>query len=517
MKTFNTTGKCMPHRDYMVEITDKLTGIASMVKRGDYFVINRARQYGKTTTLHMLAEYLKEEYIVLSFDFQKFSTAQFADEKTFSRSFAQHLLKDVDDNRNEACGLAKGTLDHIKGALRNDEIENLGQLFDELNKLCKEAEKPVVLMIDEIDSAANNQVFLDFLAQLRAYYLDRDRVPTFQSAILAGVYDIRNLKRKIREDEEHKANSPWNIAADFKVKMSFSKQAIAGMLVDYEEDFHTGMDVDQISELIFDYTSGYPFLVSRICKLMDEYVAGSPAFPCKASAWTRDGFLEAVKLLLTEKNTLFESLMGKLQDYPVLRQVVFSILFGGEKVIYSPDEQWIDMAMMFGFTKKQDGNVVIANRLFEMRLYNYFLATKDAQSSEIFRAASQGKTQYVQNGHLNMDLILKKYVEHFDSIYGDQDERFDEEEGRRRFLLYLRPIINGEGNYYIEAETRNERRMDIVVDYHGAETHIRSAANGNCWTTWIISISRKDTCSVIILTRKRKLAYTRFALGTRRS
>ena len=64
---------------------------------------------------------------------------------------------------------------------------------------------------------------------------------------------------------------------------------------------------------------------------------------------------------------------------------------------------------------------------------------------------------------------MKKFVEHFDSIYGEQKEVFDEEEGRRRFLLYLRPIINGVGNYYIEAQTRNARRMDIVVDYLGEQ------------------------------------------------
>ena len=66
-----------------------------------------------------------------------------------------------------------------------------------------------------------------------------------------------------------------------------------------------------------------------------------------------------------------------------------------------------------------------------------------------------------------MDLVMKKFVEHFDSIYGDQKKEFDEEEGRRRFLLYIRPIINGTGNYYIEPETRNSRRMDVVIDYLG--------------------------------------------------
>ena len=40
-----------------------------------------------------------------------------------------------------------------------------------------------------------------------------------------------------------------------------------------------------------------------------------------------------------------------------------------------------------------------------------------------------------------------------------------------RFLLYVRPIINGTGNYYIEARTRNNKRMDLVIDYLG-ERHI---------------------------------------------
>ena len=75
-------------------------------------------------------------------------------------------------------------------------------------------------MIDEVDSAANNQVFIDFLAQLRAQYLDREFYPGFQSVILAGVYDIKNLKRKLRPEEGHRYNSPWNIAVDFNIEFS---------------------------------------------------------------------------------------------------------------------------------------------------------------------------------------------------------------------------------------------------------------------------------------------------------
>lgn len=33
--------------------------------------------------------------------------------------------------------------------------------------------------------------------------------------------------------------------------------------------------------------------------------------------------------------------------------------------------------------------------------------------------------------------------------------------------MYLRPIISGIGNYYIEAQTKDAKRMDVIVDYLG--------------------------------------------------
>lgn len=44
-------------------------------------------------------------------------------------------------------------------------------LFELLSDFCAASSKPIVLIIDEVDSAVNNIVFFDFLAQLRAYYI----------------------------------------------------------------------------------------------------------------------------------------------------------------------------------------------------------------------------------------------------------------------------------------------------------------------------------------------------------
>ena len=98
-------------------------------------------------------------------------------------------------------------------------------------------------MIDEVDQASDHKVFIDFLGMLRSKFLKRSTRPTFQSVILAGVYDIKNLKHRIREDHEHQMNSPWNIAADFSVDMSFTRDDIASMLDEYEKDYKCTMEV----------------------------------------------------------------------------------------------------------------------------------------------------------------------------------------------------------------------------------------------------------------------------------
>ena len=224
-------------------------------------------------------------------------------------------------------------------------------------------------MIDEVDTAANNQVFLDFLAQLRAAYLDGDVTPSFQSVILAGVYDIRNIQRKLRADEEHRTNSPWNIAARFRVDMSFSAEEIDGMLKEYEADYRTGMDTGELSRLIYDCTSGYPYLVSSLCKYIDEDVAGTENFPDKEHAWTREGLMEAEKMLVSDNNTLFQSLTGKLSDYQELRTVLYELLFTGKQIPFVPQNYYIDVAAMFGFIRNEKGTAVISNRIFEAVFY----------------------------------------------------------------------------------------------------------------------------------------------------
>lgn len=466
-KVFNVTADCKPDRHYMVNLDNRLSAIRAMVDDGLYFTINRARQYGKTTTLRALAKYLEKDYYVIMLDFQRFDDAKFESGNAFSVAFAFSFLRRIVIKNNvalvRACEELKKSADSAKSSF------SLMELFELLSDICAAADKPVVLMIDEVDSATNNQVFLDFLAQLRAGYIDRDVLPTFHSVILAGVHDIKNLRRKLRPQDDHKLNSPWNIAADFKVDMSFSDAEIAGMLEAYESDHHTGMEIGVMAKLIYDYTAGYPFLVSRLCKFMDEDICREGKFDTLEKAWTIEGFQEAVKLVLKEKNTLFESLGEKLISYPELNHMLRSLLFNGKTIGYNFYEPSIHVATMFGFVKEQEGMLVIANRIFETWLYNYYLSSAEMQKQDIYTASVHDKNQFIVEGHLNIRRVFERFIEHFTSIYGEKNEAFIEEEGRKYFLLYLRPIINGVGNYYIESRTRDLRRTDVIIDYNGEQ------------------------------------------------
>lgn len=71
-KKFCTTGICIPEKNYMVDLSNRIQQIINQyIESGQYFTINRARQYGKTTLLYLLEKELrKQDYLVLSLSFE---------------------------------------------------------------------------------------------------------------------------------------------------------------------------------------------------------------------------------------------------------------------------------------------------------------------------------------------------------------------------------------------------------------------------------------------------------------
>ena len=451
MKRFNVTGNCIPDENYMVDISGKIAQIRNLVDNGSYFTINRGRQYGKTTTLAMLEKAIEGDYTVVSISFQGLGDNSFASDENFCATFIRLVVRMLKIMNVES--------EYIEQW--NDKSVNDFDLLDEhITNMCKN--KKIVLMIDEVDQASNNRVFLHFLGMLREKYLSRrnGKDYTFHSVILAGVYNIKNIKLKLineglytpGETENKTYNSPWNIAIDFEVDMSFNPTEIATMLNEYESDHNTGMDIAAISHEIYDYTSGYPFLVSRICQHIDEKLDKD---------WTSVGVEKAYAMLLKENNTLFQDLFKNIHNNEKLRELLYDLLFVGKDMPFSIDHETINMGYMYGFLKEENGKTKVSNKIFEMRIYNYFVLQEITEADYSLLSA---KAAVIQGGHFDMSLCLKKFGQHYDEITAGKDIKFLERHGTLLFLSYLKPLINGEGDYYIEPQV-SDFRMDIAVQY----------------------------------------------------
>jgi AAA+ ATPase superfamily predicted ATPase len=142
-------------------------------------VITRPRQYGKTTTLSQLYKNIKDKYKIIKISFEGVGLRSFESEETFCLIITEMFKKQFKKD--------KKILEKIS---RVKTMLELGYLISEITE-----EDEMILMIDEADKAANNEVFIEFLGMLRALYLEREEelTTTFKSVILAGVYDVRGI------------------------------------------------------------------------------------------------------------------------------------------------------------------------------------------------------------------------------------------------------------------------------------------------------------------------------------
>ena len=86
MKEFNTTAVCIPSKHYMVDLSERIREIKKLVDAGKYFTINRARQYGKTTTIDALSKHLQSSMRLSASSFQGMAKAGFENERLFLKA-----------------------------------------------------------------------------------------------------------------------------------------------------------------------------------------------------------------------------------------------------------------------------------------------------------------------------------------------------------------------------------------------------------------------------------------------
>ena len=451
VKKFNTTGKCNAAQHYMADVSHKLSDTLALVEEGEYFIINRPRQYGKTTMLHNLATALRGtgRYIVFNTSFGGVGDIIFNDEVTFSKGFVNILAT-----------YAKYQIPELAVWLREavKETTSLDLLSEVITELMVQTDKRIVLLIDEVDKSSNNQLFVSFLAMLREKYLLRDDIPTFHAIVLAGLHDVKSLKLKLRPDEEQKYNSPWNIATDFKVDMNLHPSEIKPMLEDYCAAKGVTMNIKQMADVLFYHTSGYPFLVSKLCKTIDEDI-----LPNKTErTWTLADMAESVRLLLQEKNANFDSLIKNLENDVRFYNFVYRIIMDGEIVVFNPHEPLIEKGILHGIFRR-NGQIKIQNRIYEQILYDYMTAKTTVGMKSQPNFASHF---VLDDGSLDMQAALLKFQQFMKEEFNQKDKTFLEQHGRLVFLSFLTPILNGKGHSFKEVQISEEKRLDIIATYN---------------------------------------------------
>lgn len=454
-KKFNDTGLCVPEKHFMVDRATKLSEVLVLINEESYFTISKPRQYGKSTMLFLLSRLLNrsDDFIALNISFEVFSQKIWSSEELFVTEFLELIIEELRFLKMD------NSVDTINKKI--DEIDSIVKLSRFITNFIKSfSNTKVVLMIDEVDKATNNQLFLDFLSMLRTKYSKRSEGKdfTFSSVILAGVHDVKSLKLRIPLEEESKFNSPWNIAADFKVNLSFNAGEIASMLHEYAEERQATMNIKDISEMLYYYTSGYPFLVSKLCKIIDEEIMGRS----EGYEWTRSVLEKALGIILTKDNTNFASLTKNLGNNRELYELVFEIVINGAQIMFNRQNPLENFGVLYGIFREENRFLKIHNRLYEQIIYDYMTSVLE---TTVLKEGSVYNNKFIKDNELNLEMVLLKFQAFMKEQYSKKEKDFLERYGRLLFLAYVKPIINGIGFDFKEVQISEEKRLDVVITF----------------------------------------------------
>jgi hypothetical protein len=140
------------------------------------------------------------------------------------------------------------------------------------------------------------------------------------------------------------------------------------------------MDISAMAERLYYHTSGYPFLVSKLCKNIAEKILKTKPEK-ERNEWTLADLEESVRLLLRENNTNFDSLIGNLENHQDLYDLVSRIILDGEIVPFNQYNPTIYKGILYGIFKR-NGRIRIHNRIYEQLVYDYMTSKLITQPIE---------------------------------------------------------------------------------------------------------------------------------------
>ena len=321
-----------------------------------------------------------------------------------------------------------------------------------LSFLSEHSDRPVVLMLDEIDSLVGDTL-ISVLRQLRAGYTNRpDAFP--QSIILCGVRDVRDYRiHSSKEKAIITGGSAFNIKAKSLNLGDFNKHEIEILYNQHTEE--TGQDFEQgVIDYVWELTEGQPWLTNAL-----GYVA---CFEIKqgrdrSKKITKKLIEEAKDKIILERYTHIDQLLDKLKEERV-RGVIEPIMLNKE-LEQNFREDDVSYVEDLGIIKRsRSGEIRISNRIYQEIIPREL-------SYEMQLGIIQKTAWYVrEDGRLDMDKLMRAFQEFFREHSEAWLERFQYKEAGPQLLMqaFLQRIVNGGGR--VEREYGlGRKRTDLLV------------------------------------------------------
>ena len=443
---FNTTGLCRPELHYMVNPLRGLKDpIYRIIEGEEYFAIHAPRQTGKTTLLHALAKQLNKE--------RKYISVVFSVESAGYESITEH-----DANIKIIDSLYGSCTQFLEKKYFPKEVNKFKQnltLQNYLSDWSRSQKKPIVLLIDEIDSLYDD-VLVSILRQLRNGF--QGRPDSFPSSIaLVGLRDVREYKMKVRSGSRSLGSgSPFNIKAESILIERFSRNDINDLYSQYTKE--TGqVFTDAIINRIYELTGGQPWLTNSIANeivvkiLKNDY----------SKKITNDIVEQAKENLILRRDTHLDSLMDKLKEDRIKR--IVSAIINGEDVLFDNYSDDLLYTMDLGIVRKtEDKKITFSNKIYAEiipRVLNHQLQDNIENKTE--------QSWYLkEDGTLDMDKLLKAFQEFYRENSEHWIDMFYYKEAGQQLLLmaFLQRVINGGGR--IDREMAIGRgRTDLLIEF----------------------------------------------------
>ncbi|MCP4216850.1 MAG: ATP-binding protein [bacterium] len=445
---FNTAGPVKKYLHYHIDPLDRidLDDIMSLIQQEKYFVLHAPRQTGKTSYLNALMDHLNkgDTYKCL---YVNVEVAQAARENV--QAGMQTILAAL------AAGAKYKLNDPFIDQHRNEVLKHDGPFFalqNTLSQWCRNNDKPVVLLIDEVDSLVGDTL-ISLLRQLRAGYNHRPLLFP-QSIILCGIRDVRDYR--IHSDKEKTiitGGSAFNIKAKSLSMDHFSPEEIKKLLLQHTED--TGQTfTEAVFPLVWELTEGQPWLVNAL--------AYETCFDIKEG---RDRskiidvhqILQAKENLILRRDTHLDQLIDKLHEERV-RRVIEPILAGLDKTEDLHDDD-IEYVKDLGLIKKRP-QLAIANGIYREvipRALTYATQLRITHHTDWYVA---------EDGSLDMDKLLTAFQGYFRKNIESWLGGFDYKEAGPQLLVqaFLQRIVNGGGSVGREYGL-GKMRTDLLVTW----------------------------------------------------